>query len=352
MEEKMSNHHFVRQWKKQCSDIIRTAYPSLEKDEVSNVLDGIISTRLKNGEVILDNNYLKRQKRSTMLDLIDTIEEKKPIVAGNGVLFKQHKDSINPSIQMIKDFLASRKRYKKKMFECEEGSYEYNKLDRMQLNEKININAFYGASGNEGFIFFNRNCTTSTTATGQSLISTTSTAIEEFMSNNIKFVSIDECLVFINRIVKEKHKLDSSFLPFIPIERLLNRLKDKFFEYDDDYTQILFDYLMGLSQDDINRIYFKNNLYEFSMIPNIRMMLLEFFKNIDKMRSTSLKDEFGEDEDSKERIKTLSKYYLEFVHNNYPVYDRIHRLKNDTRKEVVVVDTDSYLWESHMATCV
>ena len=63
-------------------------------------------------------------------------------------------------------------------------SYEYAVCDRDQGIEKLVANSFYGVGGAKTSNFYNLYTAVSTTASGQSLISTTETAIENFMSNN------------------------------------------------------------------------------------------------------------------------------------------------------------------------
>src|SRR5690606_9638167 len=131
-----------------------------------------------------------------------------------------------------------RKQYKKQLKVFPPGSYEYDTYDRLQLTEKINANSYYGASGATTSNFFNIYTATSTTATGQSLISTTEQAFEAFLSNNVLFTDLDECMLFLENIRKEKHKLDDRFLPNVSVELLIDHLAKTFYEFKEEYRPL------------------------------------------------------------------------------------------------------------------
>jgi len=103
-------------------------------------------------------------------------------------------------------------------------------------------------------------------------------------------------------------------------------------------------------------LYFKNNLYEFSKLPKIRNKIAVILKNVklydtenNQYSSEELakigKEEFRDPnevpESIKDDLKDLWEYYDEFVLYNNFAFERINRLKNDKRKTVVTVDTDS-----------
>ena len=192
------------------------------------------------------------------------------------------------------------------------------------------------ASGAPTSNFFNIFTATSVTATGQSLISTTEQAFEMFMANSVLFIDLDECFVYLEHIRKEKKHLNDGFLPNVSVEKMIDHLKDMFKDWKDSYQEMLFFYLMNLNQNEINRMYFKNNLLEFSALSTIRTILTRILR-----KSKEFKDPNELPKETKDDLEKLWAYYSEFVHYNQFTFDRIGRLKNDKRKTVVVVDTDS-----------
>jgi uncharacterized protein with HEPN domain len=135
---------------------------------------------------------------------------------------------------------------------------------------------------------------------------------------------------------KEKYEMNDNFLPNVSVELLIEHLSSIFYEYKEEYRYILFDYLIGLPQEVLNRAYFKNNIYEFSYLPRIRYKLVKTMSKIEEF-----KDPNKLPKNAKEDLEELWAYYRQFVFYNQFSFGRIHRLKNDKRKTVVTVDTDS-----------
>lgn len=317
--------------------VLTTMFPDVRKKDIKVFLEGIVERDIINPEATIYNNYIHKKIDVNLLNVIDWYEDTKPIGAGFGVFFKNQENTINPAATMLWNFLKLRKSYKGKLHLYKEGTYEYKTLDRYQLTEKINANSYYGASGAPTSNFFNIFTATSVTATGQSLISTTQQAFEMFMTNSVQLIDLDECFVYLENIRNESYDMDARvILPNVSVEKLMEHLKDMFKEWKDDYQEPLFFYLMNIDQITMNRMYFKNNLYEFSSLKVIRTILTNILRN-----TKEFKDPGKLPKETEKDIKKLWDYYSEFVHYNYFTFNRIQRLKKDKRKNVVVVDTDS-----------
>ena len=329
----------IKQWRKEVVGIISTMYPEDDKKDIKKFVNEIVVGKFKQPNAILHNNYIHKKQDIDLISIGDWIHDKKPIVGGYGVFFNDQSKVINPAAIMLDNFLNLRKMYKDELKIYHETTYEYATSDRKQLTEKVNANSYYGVSGSPTSNFYNIYTAASTTASGQSLISTTETAFEGFLSNNNPFIDLDDCMNFLRFITKEKDDRKFStrkILPRITVEMLIGRLKTMFYEYKEEYEFVLFSYLIHLPEEEISRIYFKNNLYEFSNLPRIRYILSDIVMKADKFRdpnkvpSTIVKE-----------LDELWDYYKEFVLYNNFYFNRIQRLKNDKRKTVVTVDTDS-----------
>jgi len=328
---------FLKRWKKENRKILQRLYPEISKKDINSFLDDIINERIKNPKVILDNNYIGKQINTNLLDTTNWIHNTDPICAGHGVLFKNQHQVINPLAIMIQKFLTSRKKFKGQLkFIKDKTSYEYQTFDRKQLSEKICANSIYGTFGNVVSFLFNMYTAPSVTGSGQSLISTTEQAFESFLANNSLFNNINECFTFMNNVLNEEYTVDSTFLKDVEIEKVFTRLVNTFYNYQDSYTDILTSFLETLSQDELNKIYYKNNIYEFSMHQEILSLLTNIVRNTEEF-----KDPNKVPESSKEYLEELWKYYSQFVLYNHSPINRIQRLKNDRRKVVLTIDTDS-----------
>jgi hypothetical protein len=330
---------FMKEWVDHNTSIFKKLYPSVSEIDIRKFLKNKIDSKIVNQKAAIHNNYENKIINVDLLKVIDWVDNGKPLIAGFGCFYKDQEHERNPAAKMVENFMITRKKYKNKMYEYSEDSYEYAMYDLFQNIEKISCNSYYGANGAKTSTFFNIYNASAITATGQSMISTTTLAFEAFMANNVKFMNLDEALFYLENIVKDNKKYSQvTFLPKTSINKVLNRLKEMFFEYDESYELILYKYLSDLTQNDLNRIYFKNNIYEFSYLPKIRKFLNSIVNKVNEFKNPNqIPKEIKDD------LDTLWTYYNEYVFYNHFYFDRIDRLKNNTRKIVTVIDTDSNL---------
>ena len=135
----------------------------------------------------------------------------------------------------------------------------------------------YGTLGMYKALIYNRNVATSITAMGRTYISTAGLFFEQFLADNVKFSSLDEVVMFIRNTKSEKPNRkykDSNILSrFISKEELFAKLvldcglildkKIVVWIPDERELEIIWNLVCGLDQEDINRVYYKNNLYDF-----------------------------------------------------------------------------------------
>lgn len=332
----MSGDILSTEWIEQNLGILTTMHPEVPKDKIKKFLENTVEDNLKTTKAHIRNNYEDKTLNANTLKIYDWYFTKRPIGAGGGCFYKNQNIEFNPTAGMQDNILISRKAYKDKMFEYPPETDEFEMYDRNQSTEKVNVNSYYGCSGARSSRFFNIYTASSTTGTGQSLISTTMLAFEAFLEGNTPFIDIDECFFFMENIRKEKTSLEVDFLPEITGDRLFDRIKTLFYEYNDRHSDILKQYISNLKQEEITRIYFKNNLYDFSYIPLIRkkigtiLLLCDRFIDPNKVP-----------EEIKINLEDIWKYYEEFVFYNNFSFNRIKRLKHDKRRAVTIIDTDS-----------
>ena len=109
-----------------------------------------------------------------------------------------------------------------------EASYNINIIIRsISINRWILLTI---QGGCPTFKSFNLYTASSTTSTGQLLISTAQACFEYFLSNNNPFRSYSECQQYIENITTEKFNLSNKIIPNISINRCFERLKSMFDE--------------------------------------------------------------------------------------------------------------------------
>ena len=197
--------HFVKKYKKEMTKNLLAMNPKWDKEDVEKIVEKQILKNIQNPEVSLDNNYTGEHSDATLLSVLDWVDKRKPLIAGNGTFYKNQHEAINPIANMLNGMLTKRKAFKKQMFSIEDAeSREYKDLDLKQGNEKINCNSYYGGSGAKTSAFYSKWSGPSTTGTAQSVISCAYTTFEAFAGDNYTFIDLDECITWLNVILKEE----------------------------------------------------------------------------------------------------------------------------------------------------
>jgi hypothetical protein len=375
----MKDNKFIEKYRTRMVKTICQCNPEWDKSKVEKIVDKMIKEQVMNPAVELDNNYTGEHRDTSLLSVFNWLIERKPLIAGNGTFYKNQNEALNPIAVMLDDWAASRKNYKKQMFVVGEtegfDTYHYAELDRLQLNEKINMNSWYGGSGAPSAAFYSKWSGPATTLTAQSVISTAKTTFESFLADNYIFLNLTELIEWIQTILKEEYKVDE-WVKTKSINDVAYRLLDMIIDKKDNDEEILYNYLESLSLEDLTRIYYKNNMIEFirnhDFIQDLILDVFELVENyeyvdtkdkkwlnkipgefFDKFRDKDAKDwnkfvnkQYFMDPNSppdniKDTLDNLSDYLMKYCYVRYLSFDRIYRLKNFKRKLVTVIDTDS-----------
>lgn len=338
-----SDLSFSKEWVSEMKIKLMRTYPSMSESDIEEKLYRIINTRMKDHPCLLDNNYLGTSRDTTLLAMTEFFAKQKPILAGYGVLFKPHDKSANASAGLLIESLDNRNKIKAERKKYPQGSYEFLVRDIGQGNEKVIANSYYGAAGADTSVFYNLYVAASTTGTGQALIATAETSFEALLEGNIKFFDLDECLLFINRVIKTD--MDMNFKVSNPysddmIKRVVDRLLSQFRDdqsNNDDYRTMLTTIVSNLSNYDQLRLYFKNNLYVFLRdVPEVKELLTILCSETKSFRNPNKVPEEIED-----TITTLWQYIFHNVCHIHPTRSRIVRDSQHTRFATVTQDTDS-----------
>lgn len=192
-------------------------------------------------------------------------------------------------------------------------------------------------------LIFNINVASSITAQGRSLISSASLFFESFLANNVQFGSLNEVLEFINHVRHEPRQYRDCDLidRDITIEdcfaKIILTCGYKFWYPDEKEMDIIWKVLNNLGSVDINRIYYKNNLYEFMSNNSMKKALKYILKKLERPYFNPL-DVPKEIEDE---LIELSSIITEYVYYGKMYIDRIDRCDSMIKKTIMVSDTDS-----------
>ena len=339
------NLQVIKDYKKIMIDGLRNSFPLLDTTELEEAINWSIVNSYYNAPAKISNNYTKQEINGTVIDVLNYIERLEPIVTSSGVLFKKHKEAPNPLCKMIMGFINQRAVYKKEMFKYPKGSAEFEKFNLLQLLEKLNGNATYGVLGAPSSAFYNIYVAEAVTRQGRSYISCSIMLFESFLANNVKFNSLNEIITFIDNVVNERNErkfddriiLDRNITHAECFYKLMDTVDFLLWIPTEKEMGLLWERILGLSQEDINRIYYKNNLYTFCELPRINDIILRILGelNIPFMNPNKPPKCIKND------LDILTEIIKEYVYYGFFYIDKLDRIEYMTRDIVIISDTDS-----------
>ena len=341
-----SEHESLNDYRETMTRIIGSMFPHMEESDIKAGVDYSIAKRFKNFNLQIQNNYTRSIHERTMLELLDYIARREPIITSYGTMFKRHEDVPNPMSRVIQNFLSLRKAHKKEMFKYPKGSEMFEHYNLLQALDKIDANGIYGLIGLYSSLIYDLNVSPAVTSTGRSLISSAILCFEGFLSNNVQFGGLNDILIFIDNIRLEhstwKFNDQEILIPngFVSIEECFNKLilncGYKYIPSDQD-MDVVWKILHNCNQIELNRLFYKNNLYCFMDLPIARNLMVQI---ITKMTRPYI-EPANPPEEILPELNMLRDLLVEYVFYCHQYMDRIVRNKEMIKKISLVSDTDS-----------
>lgn len=209
----------------------------------------------------------------------------------------------------------------------------------------------YGCSGQYSAIYYNLYAASSVTMQGRQANATAALFFEQFLANNVPFESLEELMVFINNVKNETRKFDDYILGLRNIsleECFFKLLYNCGFDWIPSYDEmeIIWKVLAQFDQRTLNRLYYKNNLYEFMNNEVPTRMLLDMLCKLDE----PFLDPNSPPEVIKEDIYNFYDLLHEFVFYKHQICSKIEKMDALIRdvsiiqdKKVVPIYGDVYL---------
>ena len=133
-------HEILMKYRDTMGRIIKSLHPEMDIRDINSALEYSISKRFKNFELTVKNNYTNSDPKLTMLELVDYISQRQPILTSYGTMFRRHDVVPNAMGRVIQNFLDLRKVHKKEMFKYPKGSEQFEKYNLLQALDKIDVN--------------------------------------------------------------------------------------------------------------------------------------------------------------------------------------------------------------------
>jgi hypothetical protein len=340
------NNKYLDKYKDVMMRLLLSYDSNMTEADAKNIVDYSVKKRFTDFEAYLRNNYIKKNIDLSGAEILEYITKKETILTSYGVMFKTHANSQNPMISVIQNFAKLRKMHKKEMFKYPKGSEQFERFNLLQQLDKIDMNGIYGLIGLAVSFLFDLNVAPSVTSMGRSLISSAIMCFEMFLGNNVKFGSLDDVLVFIDNVRKEykEWKFDDEVVlgksGFVDVYEVFNKLilncGYKYVPTTED-MDIVLKILQSCTQTELNRLYYKNNLYGIMDTAYARNLMVQIFENMDFPYMDPAYPPVG----IRPYLDELKAVLLEYVFYCYQIYDRMDRNKNMIKKISLISDTDS-----------
>ena len=168
---------------------------------------------------------------------------------------------------------------------------------------------------------------------------------ESFLGNNVKFNSLNEIITFIHNVCSEKNNrkfadnyiLDRNITKAECFYKLLNTVDPLLWIPTEKEMSLIWEYLRGLDKEDINRIYYKNNLYSFVDLP----VVTDLVKKILCVLDVPFINPNKPPKYIKDDLDILVDMIKEYVYYKYPYIDKLDRIEYMQRDICMICDTDS-----------
>lgn len=332
----------IARYKEVAIDMLRYQFPGLSIGELAAAVDYSISKNFKDEPAQIDNNYKKRTIDTTLLAVSDYIITREPITTSWGVMFNRHGVVPNPLYHVIDGFINSRKALKKEMFKYPKGSEEFEKYNLLQLLAKIDANGYYGATGMYSCMFYNLYTAASTTTQGRSCNSAAALFFESFLNNNVPFGSLNELIEFIHNVLNEPRSYNDADIITIHAsveETFFRMMSDAGWGWmpDEEDMQIIWNIVSKLDQSQLDRLFYKNNLFAFVDNDPITQAILFILQSLE----APFMDPNHPPKEIEEALKEFCNVLKEYVYYDKQIIDRLGKMDKLIRTVSAIQDTDS-----------
>lgn len=327
-------------WTTQMVKSMMIMYPDTSEEDIQKYVNRIYDERMKDHKCQLYNNYENMVADSSLKEIVNWLEAKKPLIAESGVYFYQKSERRNVNVEIIKEcMLDARSVHKKEMFKAlDEGDVFTARIKNIQqANDKKAANSGYGAEGQSSSFLYNVHSAMSVTASGRGQISTACQCFENLFADSVKFFNNDEFFTWVNNIMAEeplwKFSTDAVIDHYPTRKEFIKRFVSKFEPVtaaDEDVIGAVYDYV---SKEMAARIYYKANIREFLQNKAPMFMYADIAStDVPFIDPNKIPDKLKSD------VDTLSDMVVEFVNYKYSVFRYEDRTRYQPRHVAVIID--------------
>jgi len=359
--EKFFKSKFFIDYKEQMLTNLKNLFPEMSEKYLLNKIKVRAEKEFKDTKCMWENTLENTITEMKLSDVIDFVYEKEPILTGNGFFMKKEKSLESKMLMYLLDL---RKKYKATMFSyINTDKILFQAFNSWQLSTKEMTNSYYGVLGERNSQFYDKYLGPAVTLSGFNIISTAVLGYES-MFGNTSFECFDDLVQYINRVTDvelEEDEVDKLLMKGIEImgdEELTNLMMEKLPEekFDEESDNIVYNLILTKNNKQKFHLMMANDFYRFIEIPHIKKLLvslaekdmIDFDKNLSIAESIdsneAIDEKYSDDEIHTVSIMNTFWNYLKRYVNRYELYQNSKwKVKNEIRKSVLTIDTDSTL---------
>ena len=238
-------------------DMYCKAHPNFDRSMVASKVIEFTNGRMKNIPCELHNNITHDRVQTTMLDTFVWIENRQPIITGNGTFFKQHEEYLAPTVKMLEKLQANRKKKKKEMYQFPKGTVEYNNANVGQLSIKVIMNADYGGSGTTLSPFYSCYIPPATTGSAKNITTSLICCLEFISGNNdnwARLMNINELFDMIFAVLGDTRTDRDLIKDSYSVDDVLAWLLSRVSNIQGKDRRCLKTFLMTLTNDELTKL--------------------------------------------------------------------------------------------------
>ena len=280
-------------------DMYLQTHPHVDRNTVDTLVSQMIQENLKNVPCVLHNNITHERIETDMVNTFEWIENRNPIMTGNGTFFMQHSEYLAPTVKMLEKLQANRKKKKKEMYQYQKGSVAYTNANIQQLSIKVIMNADYGGSGTPLSPFYSCYLPPATTGTAKNMTTSLICCLELLSGNKnqwAKINSINELFDFIFIVLEDTEERPNRISDRFTVDQVLQHLIDMTNRLSMNDIMTLKMYLNTLTDEELSRLMLAYNIryvlrnYVNSDMATIAGYFMDHQFDIDNITEESLKE--------------------------------------------------------------
>lgn len=338
-------------------EVFMKTHPNANPDKVRQHIKTYTDMNFKNIPCQLHNNVTHERINTDVCSTFDWIEQRSPIITGNGTFFMQHKEYLAPIVVMLETLQSERKGVKKEMYKHDKESVEYALLNTEQGAIKVIMNADYGGSGTTLSPFYSCYIPPATTGSAKVMTTTLICCLEMLSGNTDKWAKIQNInglYDFINVVLTNEESRPNLIVAEFSPEEVAETLLQFVFSYTPEDVVYLTRFLSTLDKRSRSKLRhaFQVKYVLSHYLQHDIQCAMEYFKSHRIMNWNGITKEILQDAGFgptiPEEIKTYVDNINSIVLDNccYPFIlndNEIRAAEMKHRKIVCVTDTDSLM---------